>query len=329
LSKQKILFLAANPRSTTLLALPQEARNIQSELERGTHRELELEARWAVQPGDLLRELRRVKPTIVHFSGHGSQGEHIVEPEPHLYFEGADGQPAPVSSSVIAETFGAAGSSVKVVVLSACHSKALAAALVEHVDVAIGTVGSIRDDAAVSFSIGFYGGLAEGESVEVAYRQGCAAIGLYGLPQTERPHIQLRHADAGKLQLVPCQATSASHGGVDPAPASWPRPSTDASMSAGRLLSLCEALGLRANRQAQWTQVGPMEAVGHGSRDPRIFYVNHRQDVADLRRYSGPVDLMTRAVAAGGNVSNGQIVARIPISLFSEEEWHRFVRHNV
>jgi hypothetical protein len=38
---------------------------------------------------------------------------------------------------------------------------------------------------------------------------------------------------------------------------------------------------------------------------------------------------MTRAVAAGGNVSNGQIVARIPISLFSEEEWHRFVRHNV
>jgi hypothetical protein len=181
----------------------------------------------------------------------------------------------------------------------------------------------------VSFAIGLYGGLGDGEPVEAAFRQGCAAIGLYGLPQSEHPQIELhRGVDAGKLSLVTDRVgpTSIQYRKPTADAGVW-RPA-DAPMTTQRLLSLCEAAGLHANRQAQWTQVGPTEAVGHGSRDPRIFYLNHRQDVADLRRYSGPADLMTRTIELGGGVSNGQIVARIPLSLFSEEEWLRFTRHN-
>jgi hypothetical protein len=164
-SKQKILFLAANPLGLDPLALDLEARAIQIELERSAHRDqFEFVTRWAVQPPDLLRELRRVKPTIVHFSGHGPQeagggeGRDVAstaeeiggEPQVGLCFQDSDGRPALVSTRAIADTFAAAGSSVKVVVLSACYacySKVQAAALVEHVEVAVGTIGSIRDDA--------------------------------------------------------------------------------------------------------------------------------------------------------------------------------------
>jgi DNA repair photolyase len=69
LTKHTILFLAANPLGTDRLALDEEARAIQEELERSGHREkFELVTRWAVRPMDLLRELRRLKPTVVHFS---------------------------------------------------------------------------------------------------------------------------------------------------------------------------------------------------------------------------------------------------------------------
>jgi hypothetical protein len=64
----------ANPLGTDRLALDREARAIQAELERSGHRDrFELVTRWAVEPLDLLRELRKLKPTVVHFSGHGGQ----------------------------------------------------------------------------------------------------------------------------------------------------------------------------------------------------------------------------------------------------------------
>src|SRR5215470_10947811 len=73
LTKHTILFLAANPVGTDRLALDKEARAIQVALERSGFRDsFELVTRWAAEPLDLLRELRKLKPTIVHFSGHGT-----------------------------------------------------------------------------------------------------------------------------------------------------------------------------------------------------------------------------------------------------------------
>jgi len=63
--------------------------------------------------------------------------------------------------------------------------------------------GSIHDDAARSFAIGFYGGLGERESIAAAYKQGCAAISLEGLRDRERPQLAVRAGvDAGKLVLA-------------------------------------------------------------------------------------------------------------------------------
>ncbi len=222
--KHTILFLAANPLGTDRLGLDREARAIQVELERSDFRDsFELVTRWAAEPLDLLRELRKLKPTVVHFSGHGSPGiagagdpatgprrdvvvEHsAIDPASQhgLFFQGADGRPQLVSAEALETAFAAAGSSVKLVVLNACYSEPQAAALLTRVDCVVGMRGSILDDAARSFAIGFYGGLGERESVAASYKQGCAAIRLEGLPDADRPQLRTRHGiDAAKLVLA-------------------------------------------------------------------------------------------------------------------------------
>src|SRR5688572_25741210 len=72
MAKHTILFLAANPADTERLAIDREAHAIHEALERSGHRDrFEFATRWAVGPLDLLRELRKLRPSIVHFSGHG------------------------------------------------------------------------------------------------------------------------------------------------------------------------------------------------------------------------------------------------------------------
>jgi hypothetical protein len=223
--KHIILFLAANPTGASPLALGEEARAIQVELERSGYRDcFELETRWAVQPLDLLRELRKLKPTVVHFSGHGGlspvstgvtgrrPSRDVIaaaglsddnELQRGLFFQGLDGRAQVVTAQALHETFGAAGSSVRLVVLSACYSDLQADALRAHVDCVVGMSGSIDDDAARNFAIGFYGGLGERESIAAAFRQGCAAISLEGLPGADRPKLRHRDGvDVTKLVLV-------------------------------------------------------------------------------------------------------------------------------
>src|SRR5215470_18983051 len=115
MAKRTVLFLASNPCDTDLRALDREAHSIRAELRRSGYRDrFQLETRWAVQPLDLLRELRELRPAVVHFSGQGSPDG--------LFFQAADGQAHVVSPEAIAETFGAAGTSVQLVVLSACYA---------------------------------------------------------------------------------------------------------------------------------------------------------------------------------------------------------------
>jgi hypothetical protein len=179
--------------------------------------------RWAVEPLDLLRELRRLRPTVVHFSGHGASprtaspsgaprrdivvagatAEDRRATEDGLFFQGPDGRPQFVSCAALEDTMGAAGSSVQLIVLNACYSEPQAQALLAHVDCVVGMSGSILDTAARAFAIGFYGGLGERESVAAAYKQGRAAIRLAGLDDADRPRLAVRAGvDAGRLILA-------------------------------------------------------------------------------------------------------------------------------
>jgi hypothetical protein len=222
MKKHIILFLAANPLGIDRLALDEEARAIWEELERSGHRnQFELVTRWAVRPLDLLRELRKLRPAVVHFSGHGRSGARgesaagelssrdivdqlvIHDEGSALFFQGPGGRAYPVSTAAIADTFGAVGASVKLVVLSACYSDAYAEALLAHVDCVVGMEAAVRDDAARSFAIGFYGGLGERASVAASYNQGRAAMSLEGQRDSGRPQLRVRGGiDARQLILA-------------------------------------------------------------------------------------------------------------------------------
>jgi hypothetical protein len=162
-----------------------------------------------------------------------------------------------VSPEAISQTFGAAGASVKLVVLNACFTERIAEMLLAHVDCVVGMRGLIHDDAARSFAIGFYGGLGEHESIAAAYKHGRAAIRLDGLPDADHPQLKVRDGfDAGQLILaavaplvrmaVPC-----------PYPGMRPYAADDAAGFHGRDAEIRELLGrLRAGEREIFV-IGP------------------------------------------------------------------------
>jgi hypothetical protein len=185
-----------NPRGADSHIHEREERSIRDELKRsGDRSRFELATRRAAEPLDLLRELRELRPAVVHFSGRGGRDG--------LFFQTADGRAQIVSPAAIAETFAAVGAPVKLVVLSACYSDGPAEALLAHVDCVVGVSGAIHDDAARCFAIGFYGGLGENASIGAAYRHGQAAISLSGLSELGRPQLKVRAGlDATQLVLA-------------------------------------------------------------------------------------------------------------------------------
>jgi CHAT domain len=197
--RHTILFVTANHSDSNQLALDREARAIRVELERSGFRDrFELVTRWAMEPLDLLHELRRLNPTVVHFSG-GVSDEH----RSGLLFQGPDGRAQLVSTEALKQTFEAAGASVKVVVLSACYSEVQAEALLAHVDCVVGMDGVLHREVARSFARGFYGGLGGGASVAAAHKQGRAAIQLEGSLDSDSLLLKVRPGvDASQLILA-------------------------------------------------------------------------------------------------------------------------------
>jgi uncharacterized protein YjbI with pentapeptide repeats len=208
--KRNILILAANPKGTATLRLDEEARELQNGLERSRYRDqFAIQQRWAVTPTEVRRALLDLKPTIVHFSGHGIGRESIPNPSPAdarklnvgdnsatepegLVLENAVGQPQLVSSEILADLFGLFSDHLECVVLNACFSEVQAAAIARHIPYVVGMRRAIGDQAAIKFAIGFYDAILAGESVEFAYKLGCNAIQIEGIPEHLTPVLKQR-----------------------------------------------------------------------------------------------------------------------------------------
>ena len=74
-----VLFLAANPTNTPQLRLDEEARAIQNKIRLSDYREsVKFESRWATRSSDILQAINETNPTIVHFSGHGTENRRSI-----------------------------------------------------------------------------------------------------------------------------------------------------------------------------------------------------------------------------------------------------------
>jgi hypothetical protein len=189
----KVLFLTANPASTTKLALDEEIRAIDAKIRGAEFRDrLELVSHWAVRLDDLSGLLMRYEPDIVHFSGHGSSaGEVILSASSEAgnrdlippsdvgkqdIPSGTEARQTHIPIEALAGLFGVLKDKVRVVFLNACFSEVQAKAIVEHIDCAVGMSGAIRDDHAVAFASEFYQALAYGRSIQDAFDLGLVRL---------------------------------------------------------------------------------------------------------------------------------------------------------
>src|SRR5262245_45068762 len=166
----RILFLAANPFSSTRLALDEEFRSIKDKLRASAHRDrFDLAVGLAARPGDLQQELLENTPTVVHFSGHGSG-------KPGLVFAGdSSSDEKLVSGKSLRQLFKTLRDNVHLVVLNACYSKEQAEAIADEIDFVVGMKDAIGDDAARTFAASFYRGLGFGRSVRDSFDLGVNA----------------------------------------------------------------------------------------------------------------------------------------------------------
>lgn len=180
--KTKILFLAANPISTTRLRLDEEVQKISLNLKLAKERDnLILSQEWAVTPDILMQAILDTSPQIIHFSGHGEQEG--------IYLEDEQGKPQSVGTEALANLFRLFQDSVQCVLLNACYSAAQAKAIKEHIPHVIGMSSAIQDTSAISFTTGFYKAIGAGRDIPFAFELGKTAVQLQGDTGSELPTL--------------------------------------------------------------------------------------------------------------------------------------------
>ena len=197
-----IVFFAADPSATSRLAVDEECAAVERELRMTAHRDaFEFHARWAVDVDDIQRSLNELRPTIIHFSGHGALCSQAGEAS--VVVRGVDGKPHRLTGTALAELIRTAASSARLVVLNACYTAAMATQLCGAVDGVVGMAGAIADPAARAFAVSLYRALGYMRSVGNAVAQGVAALVAFGLPDARLPTCVTRPGLApGDLVLL-------------------------------------------------------------------------------------------------------------------------------
>jgi hypothetical protein len=192
----RILFLAASPADQDRLQVEAEFKQIEGELDRSPyHNRFDFRFVPAVRRGDLLRQLIKLKPQIVHFSGHGTDQDELILENEYGISESLGVDELEQLFTIIPEPH-----RPRVVVLSACYSERQALAVTKAVDCAIGMASAIRDSAAFAFAQGFYLALAQGLAVEPAVQAGRLAMPS---GQGTLPRLHVRNgASLANLQLI-------------------------------------------------------------------------------------------------------------------------------
>ncbi|HUR06133.1 MAG TPA: CHAT domain-containing protein, partial [Nonomuraea sp.] len=159
-----VLLLFADPSGT--LRLDREMRAIHQAVRLSEQRDhIRLEARWAARPSDISQAILDTNPTVVHFSGHGTNSSELA-------FEGNEGSVRVIEPEDLVGLVRAIGQSVRVILYNACWSANAAAAMADRVEVAIGMDAPVTDQGARAFAEGFYRGIGAGRSVADAFEVG-------------------------------------------------------------------------------------------------------------------------------------------------------------
>lgn len=192
----KLLYLAPQPRDT-------DAIDNRQDLQKLGYRLSQLDLPLKVQPEmnprfvDLPFWLDKLKPELVHFSGHGTNLSKLV-------FVDDVGNRHNVPPEAVASLFAAsAGSRVKGIVLNTCYSLPVAEALLESVDFAVSTAAEIQDESAIRFAETFYPFLLKGATLQEAFNQGRAQVEAHRKSSQVLPTLLTRTGISAAEYVLP------------------------------------------------------------------------------------------------------------------------------
>lgn len=167
----KVLIVQPTPRNVKSLRVGEEARQVRQRIHEGPCRDLiRIVISQAARARDFLPEIFKEQPAIVHFSGHGDDGQ--------LIFEDDAGNPKPVPGTALAKALLAHNETVRCVLLNACETARDSQVIADAVGICVGTHEPILDTAAIAFAEGFYVALAYGKSVKAAFEAGRAQVSM-------------------------------------------------------------------------------------------------------------------------------------------------------
>ncbi|MEM2126101.1 MAG: CHAT domain-containing protein [Candidatus Methanosuratincola sp.] len=167
--KIRILFVAANPISTTRLRLDEEVRGIRESLRKSSKGNMfELDQLWSVRWDDLRSHLLRHTPDILHIAGHGTEKGIVLEDE--------KGDAYVVSAETLNSLLTLFSDKIRLVVINTTYSAGMCKALAQSVDFAIGSGGPLNDKTASKFSVALYEALADGKDIKAAFEFARASI---------------------------------------------------------------------------------------------------------------------------------------------------------
>jgi hypothetical protein len=164
--KLKVLFVSANPNKD--LDLDEEIRSVQKAINEHTQKKdsIEFIHSPAIRMNDLILLLRKEKPHILHFSGHGVDGNGEL-----CMINNKTKKIIPIPTKALTSLFKniKKNGNLRLVFLNSCYSKEQAEIIVKHIDYVIGMNNEINDDTARTLSQQFYASFATGATVEEAF----------------------------------------------------------------------------------------------------------------------------------------------------------------
>ena len=211
-SKEKIniLFIASNPdiiftdeqgklREQQKLSLDKEARDIEEAIQKSPDRDsISFVTKWATRTEDLFQYINEVNPTIIHFTGHGTEDGKLV-------FHDKNDNPKFVGIDAIIQMINAITDDLRLVVFSNCFSSKIAEEAVEYVEATIGMNTSVREDVATIFAAQLYSSIGFGYSLDKSFKQAMARLSIEGIEKQDAdiPELYVRSGiDANEIYLV-------------------------------------------------------------------------------------------------------------------------------
>ena len=180
--------MAAAPDDKIYVNVIKEGTEIQQTLD-AKRDKFEFINRLGITKNHFLDDLERYKPSILHFSGHGTEYSSLV-------FQDGD----ELSPAQLEKTFQSLPFKISLVFLNACYSKKQARPISKYVDYIIGMEKSVSDDAAIIFSSQFYKSLLKNINYKEAYDDAIAYLSYYLESESTIPKLIITHGLSPKIK---------------------------------------------------------------------------------------------------------------------------------